>query len=872
MLNPVEFVGAGPGAEDLITLRGADLLAAADVVLYAGSLVNPALLKRCKPNCAIHDSASLNLEEQVRIMVDAARANLRVVRLHTGDPAVYGAIGEQMDALATHSIPVRVTPGVSSVFAAAAALSCELTRPNLSQTVILTRTAGRTPMPESENPTAFARTGATLAFFLSAGNLESLTDELIGELPPETPAAVVYRASWPDEKIVRGTLATIATLTREAGIQRQALVFVGKSLHAAPATEPSKLYDSEFSHGYRNTLPNEDFYGTCAMYAFTDQGLRLAKTLKDGLGLDVTIFGPEDRTICDKSIPSGGLEALVSENWKQFAAHIFVSASGIAVRAVAPLLRHKAEDPAVLCCPETGAFVLPLVSGHLGGANRLARRAARITGGQALVSTATDLHNLPAFDEVAALEGATVCNPEMLRFLNAALLDGTPIDFVGSEAVYSRYFAETPNINFVAEAGDKLTVFWNAHNDASGDTCANVCAPNRLVILSRTVVLGVGCRKGASPDDLLMAARDLLLRNGISHSQLAAVATCDVKAEEPALCRLAEMLGVPLHCLPALALEPVGVPTPSDTVRDKVGTPSVAEAAALLVATKQCGAGTLTLPKQSLGNMTFAIAQCGFRPKTVWQPASTAGSVTVVGIGSGEDQHLTPEVRNAIRTCKHIAGYSGYLDLIRPLLTGKILIETPMRGEVERCRAALDAARNGHAVCLVCSGDPGVLAMAGLIYELRRHEPEFSQVAVAVLPGITAANLAAAALGAPLQNGFSLVSLSDLLVPADEVRTNVAAAAKSALPLVLYNPAGRKRRHLMEEALDMLLAERGPTTPAAFVRHAGRSGEQRWVGELAKFPRERVDMSTLIIVGGPRTVLHGGLMFEERGYKMDKQA
>lgn len=868
MLNPIEFVGAGPGAEDLITLRGADLLTAADVVLYAGSLVNPALLKRCKPGCVVYDSASLNLDEQVAIMVDAARAGLRVVRLHTGDPAVYGAIGEQMDALAAADIPVRVTPGVSSVFAAAAALSCELTRPNLSQTVVLTRTAGRTPMPASETPAAFARTGATLAFFLSAGNLETLVAELRTELAETTPAAVVYRASWPDEKVVRGTLADIAAKVREAGIQRHALVFVGNALTAtsAASTEPSLLYASGFSHGYRNTLPDEQFSGSCAVYAFTDQGLRQARTLKDGLGLGVTIFGPEGRFNADATIPSGGLHAVLAENWTRFAAHIFVSATGIAVRAVAPLLVHKAEDPAVLCCPETGAFVLPLVSGHLGGANRLARRTARVTGGQALVSTATDLHNLPAFDEVAAQEGARVCNPEALRVLNAALLDGTPVDFVGPQAIFDRYFADIPQISRVSATGSKPAVLWDAPNS---DTS---CTAVRLIIQSRTVVLGVGCRKNASPDALLMAARDLLLRHGLSPSQLAAIATCDVKAEEPALRHLSEIFGVPLRCLPASVLETVDVPTPSERVLSKVGTPSVAEAAALHAAHELGGTGTLLSPKQSLGDMTLALAGCGTDGAS--QPHDTAlpGSLTVVGLGSGSERHLTPEVRRVILSCGHIAGYSGYLELIRPLLTGKMLIETPMRGEVDRCRAALAAAREGHAVCLVCSGDPGVLAMAGLVYELRRHEPEFASVPVAVLPGITAANLAASALGAPLQNGFSLVSLSDLLVPADEVRGNVAAAAKSALPLVLYNPAGRKRRHLMEEALDLLLKERGPQTPAAFVRNAGRPGEQRWIGELAKFPRERVDMSTLIVVGGPRTVLDGGLMFEERGYKMDERA
>ena len=168
----VEFVGAGPGAEDLITLRGLRALEQADLVVYAGSLVNPGHLKRCKPDCECRDSAAMNLGEQVAAMSEAALAGKRVVRLHTGDPAMYGAINEQIHALAEKGIASRIVPGVSSVFGAAAALGCELTCPDVSQSVVLTRTPGRTPMPKGENAAAFARTGATLVFFLSTGKID----------------------------------------------------------------------------------------------------------------------------------------------------------------------------------------------------------------------------------------------------------------------------------------------------------------------------------------------------------------------------------------------------------------------------------------------------------------------------------------------------------------------------------------------------------------------------------------------------------------------------------------------------------------------------------------------------------------------------
>ncbi|MFQ8889721.1 MAG: precorrin-3B C(17)-methyltransferase [Bilophila wadsworthia] len=196
----------------------------------------------------------------------------------------------------------------------------------------------------------------------------------------------------------------------------------------------------------------------------------------------------------------------------------------------------------------------------------------------------------------------------------------------------------------------------------------------------------------------------------------------------------------------------------------------------------------------------------------------------------------------------------------------KPVIQNGMKGEVERCLSALEAALDGQNVCMVCSGDPGILAMAGLLYELRAREPRFGDIPIRVLPGITAATIAAASLGAPLQNGFSLVSLSDLLVPADEVRRNIRSVAQSLLPVALYNPAGRKRRALLDETLAVFREHRGRDVLCAYVKNAGREQETKWVGKLSEFPAAEVDMSTLIIIGGPRTRLDSGVLYEPRGY------
>ena len=246
----IHFVGAGPGAADLITLRGERLLREADVVVYAGSLVNPALLAVCKAGCRIYDSASMTLEAVLEVMRGAEAAGETAVRLHTGDPSVYGAIREQMDKLDELGVAYDVCPGVSSFCGAAAALRAEYTLPGVSQSVILTRMEGRTPMPEGEKLRDLAVHGATMVIFLSAGMLETVAADLIaGGYAPETPAAIVYKATWPEERVFRCTVGTLAGTAKENGITHTALITVGGFLHGA--YDRSKLYDPAFSHGFR---------------------------------------------------------------------------------------------------------------------------------------------------------------------------------------------------------------------------------------------------------------------------------------------------------------------------------------------------------------------------------------------------------------------------------------------------------------------------------------------------------------------------------------------------------------------------------------------------------------------------------------------
>ena len=249
MDKPIIFLGAGPGDPELITLKGRRLLDEADMVVYAGSLVNPLLLEGIKAD--IFDSAGMDLDEIIRIMVSGYGAGKRVVRLHTGDPAIYGAIREQMLCLAKKNIPYDVVPGVSSALAAAAALNVELTVPEVTQTVIFTRQAGRTPVPEAESLQKLAAIGGSLCIFLSVTMMEKVVAELrAGGYSDETPVAVVAKASWPDQQVVRGTLADIGGKIAGSAIRKTAMILVGRAL-ADESTAASRLYDAGFSHEYR---------------------------------------------------------------------------------------------------------------------------------------------------------------------------------------------------------------------------------------------------------------------------------------------------------------------------------------------------------------------------------------------------------------------------------------------------------------------------------------------------------------------------------------------------------------------------------------------------------------------------------------------
>lgn len=362
------------------------------------------------------------------------------------------------------------------------------------------------------------------------------------------------------------------------------------------------------------------------------------------------------------------------------------------------------------------------------------------------------------------------------------------------------------------------------------------------VLADRDLVLGVGCSKGASAEEIQALARGALASIGASLESVSKIATIDLKRDEAGLLEFAKRWHVAVEYFAATELASVDVPNGSAIVAEAVGTPSVAEAAALLVA----GAKELLVPKQRSSSVTIAIA----RP--VQQ-----GWLRVVGLGPGGKDQLTFEALEALRSAEVVVGYGLYTDMVREWLPLACCEALPLGEEVERAKRGIELARSGKRVALVSSGDAGIYALAGLVYEELGAD---STLDVRVVPGITAASSVAALLGAPLMADFAAISLSDLHTPAEAIRARLRAAAEADLVTVLYNPASERRRQLLLEARALFLEARQVGTPVGLVRNAYRPEQTVRLTTLGDLPLDEVDMLTTVVIGNSRTAVSGGRM------------
>ena len=543
--------------------------------------------------------------------------------------------------------------------------------------------------------------------------------------------------------------------------------------------------------------------------AVTDAGRALAARLP---------FAHEDGPVGD----------VVRARWADVDGFVLFLATGAAVRIIAPLLRDKVDDPAVVCVDEAGRHAVALCGGHAAGANDLARRVAALLGCEPVVTTGSDATGTPGLDQ---LPGYVVTGD--VAGVGAAVLDGRP------PAVVSELDWPLP-LALGAGPGPHRVVITDRTASRSRGT---------VVLHPPSLVLGVGTSSGAPAARVQALVDEVLAEAGLAPASLATVATIDRRRDHPAVVAL----GLPVATFTAEQLSPVVVPSPSAVVASAVGTPSVAEAAALLAGGP---GGELVVHKRSNEVATVAVVRRRVPP----------GRVVLVGLGPGGAAHRTPAAEVAVRDAEVVIGYGPYIDQAGDLLSANhAVIRSPIGAEVERAKEALAAASEGRRVAVVCSGDAGIYAMASIVAELAPTEAP--EVELVVVPGVTAALAAAAALGAPLGHDHVLISLSDLLTPWEAIERRVRAAAEADLVVAFYNPRSRGRTWQLPAAMEILRASRPRTTPVGIVTDAAREGEDVVITDLETFDPAIVGMTTCVIVGSSTTRCSGGRLVTPRGYE-----
>ncbi len=594
-----------------------------------------------------------------------------------------------------------------------------------------------------------------------------------------------------------------------------------------------------------------------------------------------TLWVPESlRTLEQVEVYTGSLKTHIASLWHDHRAFVFCLATGAVVRLIAPLLEDKSRDPAVVVIDEQGQFVISLCSGHQGKADQLARLLAHQLGATPVLTGASAGIGLPGVDILGVPFG----------------WQRGEGDWTGVSAVVAR----GEPVEVIQEAGSTL---WQNHlpqghpfqfgfPEYTATTKEELPSPKARIWVSptqrrfsvesdlpkvqwhpRVLWVGIGCERGTSRELIETAIGQVCRSHHLAKQAIAGIATIDIKADEVGLVELCRERNWPLRTFPAEVLRSVNVPNPSDVVDKEVGTPSVAEAAALVAANGNSHLGTqslapLRVAKQIFrsegqpGAVTVAIAQAEH------EYTGRTGQLLLIGTGPGRLDQMTPAAQTAVAQADVVIGYSLYIDLIAPLLhPGQIVEALPITQERQRAERAIELGQWGLTVAVVSSGDCGIYGMAGLVLEeLRAGGWDGKAPSVQVFPGITALQAAASRVGAPLMHDFCAISLSDLLTPWEVIEKRLTAAAQADFVTALYNPRSQTRIEQIAIAQAIFLKYRNPHTPVAIVRSAYRDDEQIRLTTLAQFLHEPIDMLTTVLIGNQSTGIHADWMITPRGY------
>ena len=580
------------------------------------------------------------------------------------------------------------------------------------------------------------------------------------------------------------------------------------------------------------------------LFAVTSAGRTAASHLAGLLGREAMVV-------------DGPLRPALHRLWPRLDAAVFFLATGATVRLIAPLLRDKHTDPGVVCVDEARRFAVALAGGHAGGANALATRVADALGCTPVITTASDSVGVTPLDELAELLDATVDGD--LAACGVALLDGAPIKLVNP-------------LGFPLPAlPDNVT---EHEHDAEWTVLIDDRVPeedlarNTIRMVPRTLVVGVGSARGVTAGTVAATIARLESEHGLDPRAVAAFASIDLKADEQGILDAVadwnfwhgdwhDSVGDEppvMLTYPAEVLSTVEVPNPSEVVRKEVGTPSVAEAAALHAAGLLAHGGRVELAAEKFTGDNVTVAAARIRPR---------GRLAVVGLGPGAEDLRAPRAEAELRRASTVVGLDQYVDQIRHLIRpGTEVHASGLGDEQARADESVRLAASGKAVALIGSGDAGIYAMASPALDSAGADIE-----VVGVPGVTAALAAASLLGAPLGHDHALISLSDLHTPWGVILRRITAAASGDFVVCFYNPRSRQRDWQLGAALDVLRQHRPPGTPVGAVRNASRAGERVWCAPLSEFDTSDVDMMTTVVVGSTSTRMAGGRMVTPRGYR-----
>jgi cobalt-precorrin 5A hydrolase/precorrin-3B C17-methyltransferase len=642
----------------------------------------------------------------------------------------------------------------------------------------------------------------------------------------------------------------------------------------------------------------------------------------------------------------------VQECWCKAKSIIFIMASGIVVRTIAPLLSGKHFDPAVVVIDEKGEHVISLCGGHIAGANELASELSKQLNAAPVITTSSDVNQLPAIDLWARDNDLQIENAEMLPKLGVKLANKGRLNIfidertqsVGIESVKSiveevdfeendikeNSVKKTCAINLPAEFEiiadpNEADIIITSRNNIllTGSTSSSVEITaktnddhKRLILHPKVVVAGIGCNKGTSRAEIENAIIKTMQEAGLSPLSLSAVATIDLKASEPGLVEYCNSRNLEIITFSPDDLNREINDTPgidkSDIVFSATGAYAVAEPAAILAARRMLQkleprsrvdkqeieerclqeqehlseneTVTLVTRKQKIGNTTVALVKVplmfnvtagngktdDLKEKRDVAPTPYMPTLFVVGTGPGSADHITPYAQRIIAECDVIAGYHTYLRLIPELIENKELVATGMTKELDRCEKAVEQALKGKTVCVVSGGDPGIYAMAGLVFEVIKARGVENSINVEIVPGISALNACAARLGAPLMHDFAAVSLSDRLTPWDLIEKRLEAAASADFVIALYNPRSKGRQGHIEKARDIIMKHREAGTPVGLVKAAMRPDEKIIHTDLARMLEHEIDMQTTVIIGNSSTFAWNEKMVTPRGYSVKR--